>query len=88
MPGQVAEENERRLAVGRQAAKPKGPLRLQVRENEGEVLHILPAKNNANCDDSKVQRCTLYSSGGTTGGLGNLEVVWIVHANPPPWVVG
>ena len=44
VPGQVAEEDEGRLTVGRQPAEPKGPLRLQVREHEGEVLHILPAQ--------------------------------------------
>ncbi len=59
MPGQVAEEDEGRLAVGRQAAEPEGPLRLQIREHEREVLHILPVKKNPNCDDSKVQRCTV-----------------------------
>ncbi len=59
VPGQVAEEDERCLAVGCQAAEPKGPLRLQVREHEWEVLHILPANKNPNCDDSKVQRCTV-----------------------------
>ncbi len=59
VPGQVAEEDERRLAVGRQAAEPEGPLRLQVRENEGEVLHIIPAQKNPNCYDSMVPRCTV-----------------------------
>ncbi len=82
VPGQVAEEDERRLAVGRQPAEPKGPLRLQVREHEREVLHILPANKNPIC---KVEMCS-----GTPGGLGYLEVVWIVHANFPPlggWLV-
>jgi hypothetical protein len=80
VPWQVAEKDERRLAVGRQAAEPEGPLRLQVREHKGKVLHILPANKNTNC---KVQMCS-----GTTGGLGYLEVVWIVHANFLPYAAG